>query len=269
MIDGKTNEFNSSESVTPAVVRLRNRYYMFFAAAPSSHRFLAHRRRIAVAWADDPMGPWRTLRIIAKPEMYWEGWGIDLGPSVVKLNEEEALLYYSNIINKKPLDLILGPGYWYRSIGILRVKIRSPESVTALKYRGNPLEHLNGARGSPNESLFCPGHFCLEGRHYLLPTMSTYSAGLPYRQCVGLAWNDDPYFEGSRSISVIIDGHAEKETVLPGAVSDLALDTPSPVLRRHKLYAYYSVMDRNDRIWKTGLSIIDQEYVENLARNTG
>ena len=269
IIDGKTDEFNSSESLTPAVVRLRNRYYMFFAASRSRSMFLAHRKRIAVAWADDPTGPWQTLGVIAKPEMYWEGWGIDLGPSVVKLNEGEVLLYYSNSSNKKPLDTILGPGYWYRSIGILRVKINSPKSVEALKYQGNPLNHLQGGRGSPSESLFCPGYLWLEGKHWLLPTMSAYSVGFPYRQYVGVAWNDDPYFGGSRIVSVIIDGHAEKESVLPGAVGELALDTPSPVLRGDKLYAYYSVMDRHDGIWKTALSIIDQESVGRLARTTG
>jgi hypothetical protein len=261
VIDGNGDQFNSKQSVTPAVVRVSNHYYMFFAAARDS--ILTPHRRIGVAYADDPQGPWTVLRVIASPELVWEGWSIDLGPSIVKLSEDQLLVYYSNVLNRLPFKqwFPVLPKYLRRRIGVLNVKIRSPSSITAEKYADNPLQQLNGPKGSPAESLFCPGHLLVGGRHVLLPSMSTYSAGYPYCQYVGMVSDNNPYFGDSKSVSVLLNGPAEKGEIL-NAKGQIALDTPSPMRRNQKVYLYYSAMDRQDRIWKTALSIIDYSLFE-------
>lgn len=258
LIDGKKGEFNSRESATPAVVRLKNHYYMFFSGSSSLPIGSFHYgRKIGVAISDDPRGPWEVLGVIAKPEEYWEGLSIDLGPSVVRTSDDEVLLYYSNINNKIPLHLLFDHRYWHRSIGILKVKIESPRSVKGLKHERNPLRHLNGSKGSPNESVFCPGYFKLDKMYYLLPTMSTYSVGFPFHQYIGLVVDDNPYFKNTEKISVLINGPDEKKDIIPNIKSEIALDTPSPLIRGNKMYLYYSIMDRQDGIWNTALSILD------------
>jgi len=260
VIEGSKGQFNSKESVTPAVVRISNYYYMFFAGSTSSSKLLPYGRKIGIAYADDPRGPWEVLGVIAKPERYWEGWSIDIGPSIVKLSEKEVLVYYSNVNNKRPFNMIIGPKYCFRSIGILKVKIKSSRSIEVLKYEGNPLKHLNGSRGNLNESLFCPGYLSINKKHFLLPSMSTYSIGSPYRQYIGLVSDDTPYFKHAKTPSILIDGPAEKKEIIPDVSSEIALDTPSPINREDKIYLYYSVMDRNHGIWKTALSIIDKHF---------
>jgi len=87
--------------------------------------------------------------------------------------------------------------------------------------------------------------------------MSTYSVGFPFHQYIGLVVDDNPYFENAKKISVLINGPSEKKDIIPNIMSEIALDTPSPIIRDDKIYLYYSVMDRQDSIWKTALSIID------------
>jgi hypothetical protein len=258
VLEGQGTEFNSGTSITPAVVRIGNRYYMFFAGGRKSDSFprLSRRTRIGMAYADDPRGPWVTSRSIATPKLGWEGLSIDLGPSVVSIGEDEVLAYYSNSLNNLPLSL-LGTNYMKhlrRRIGILKIKVRSPSSVTAHRSAGNPLP-FNGPKGSPGESLFCPGHFLLGNCHYLVPTMSTYSCGFPFRQYIGLIADSTPYFSERTNISILIDGPAEKETIL-GSKDQVAFDTPSPVVRNDQIYLYYSVMDRRNSVWKTALTLI-------------
>jgi len=254
LIEGGTRQFNSKESVTPAVVRISNYYYMFFAGSNSTYR-----RKIGVAYAGDPRGPWKLIKVIAKPEKYWEGWSIDLGPTVVKLSERDVLVFYSNVNNKTPFNVLFGPRYIRRSIGILKIKITSPKSIEALKYEGNPLKIFNGPKGTPTESLFCPGYLSINQKHYLIPTLSTYSIGFPYRQYIGLAKGESPYFKCNKNISVLIDGPTEKKDILPEIKSEIALDTPSPIITEDIIYLYYSVMDRYDRVWKTALTIFDKK----------
>jgi len=43
--------------------------------------------------------------------------------------------------------------------------------------------------------------------------------------------------------------------ILPNIKSEIALDTPSPLIKGDELWLYYAVMDRADGIWKTALSI--------------
>jgi hypothetical protein len=260
ILDGRTGEFNSAESVTPAVVRLRSHYYMFFAASSMSG-FIRHRRKIAVAYADDPSGPWQVLGIVAKPEGFWEGSSIDLGPSVVKLGEDEALLYYSNL----PSAISFRSGWCRRRVGILKVRVNSPRSIAAERYLKNPLTYLNGTRGSPNESVFCPGYLRLEHEHCLMPSMSTYSVGFPYRQSIGIAWNGSPYFESPDAVAVVLDGEAEAKVALPKARIGIGLDSPSPLVRNGRVCLYYSVLDRQEGSWMTALSIADVQSLRRLA----
>lgn len=261
LVDGRKDEFNSRQSVTPAVIRVGNYFYMFFAGSRKSSLRLPGRSCIGVAYSDDPRGPWKVVGKIAEPEAHWEGWSIDLGPSVVDLGRGRALVYYSNVFNALPVKLSFPffPKYIRRRVGILSVTIRSPTSIVARKYSGNPLMHLNGPKGAPSESLFCPGYLPYKGKHILLPSMSTYSTGFPFNQYIGIVSDNTPFFQSSSAVSVLIDGPSEKKEIL-GADSEIALDTPSPILWDDKLYLYYSVMDRNDGIWKTALSVMDSFF---------
>ena len=266
LVDGKTGEFNSQISLTPAVVKVNGNFYMFFAGGRQRLFRVPARTSIGVAFADDPRGPWTSLGEIAKPDERWEGWGIDLGPSIVNLGEGKLLIYYSNVHGKFPVKASspVLPKYLRRHLGVLRVSIRSRTTITAQKYRANPLRHLNGPQGSPSESLFCPGYFSLGKHHILLPSMSTYSLGFPFRQYVGIVTDSSPFFVDAATVSVLIDGPAQKSIL--EAKTEIALDTPSPVLRRDELYLYYSAMDRADGIWKIALSIIDKHYFDRIDR---
>ncbi|MEM0085031.1 MAG: hypothetical protein QW743_03520 [Candidatus Methanomethylicia archaeon] len=246
-------EFNYREAVTPVVFRVKNTVYMIFAGSPYGKG-----RRICIAYSDDLKGPFHFLRVLIEPKELWEGMSIDLGPNIVKLNEDQFILYYSNVSNK-PWERILRPKYlftptfWLRRIGILKLKIKSPKNIEV--YRLGSLQHLNGPKGSWNESLFCPGYFSLGNRHYLLPAASTYSVGFPYKQYIGLAIDSSPLFRNPKSFTILIDGPKEKKQIIPGIRSEIALDTPCPIIIGDKLYLYYAVMDRSDNIWKMALTI--------------
>lgn len=260
IIDGEDRQFNSMQSATPSVVRVRSKYYMFFAGRNSRLPF--RNRRIGIAYADDPKGPWQVIGVVAKPEAGWEGWGIDLGPNVAKLSEHELLVYYSNVTNRNPMSITFGRRSLRRRIGILKVRIDSPKSIKVLRYSLNPLKHLNGPKGSPSESMFSPGYFFLDNRHFLLPTSSTYSVGFPYRQHIGVVCASDPFFTKPSNASLLIDGH--KDRVI-NAKSEIALDTPSPILSGRRVYVYYAVMDRSDNVWKIALSTVDKQFYLNAA----
>jgi hypothetical protein len=53
----------------------------------------------------------------------------------------------------------------------------------------------------------------------------------------------------------------KKEKIIPGIKSEIALDTPCPIIRNGELWLYYSAMDRTDGVWKTALSIFPLEYL--------
>jgi hypothetical protein len=260
LIEGGNGEFNSQQSLTPAVVRL-DKYYMFF-SGKSANRF-DYRQKIGVAFAEDPLGPWTVLGSIAQADQYWESWNIDLGPSVVKLNTREVLVYYSNA--ETYLKLLFGARHWIRTLGILKVKITASKAIEVSKYGGNPLKHLNGPRGSPHESLFCPGYVAWDTRHFLIPSLSTYSTGFPFRQNIGVLADTTPYFLQPQSCAVLINGPREKQSILPTSTSELAFDTPCPVIRGEDIYLYYSVMDRWERIWHTALSVIPKHELMRYA----
>jgi hypothetical protein len=239
------------QAVTPVVFKAKEFYYMVFAGKPKNGG-----RRICIAYSEDLKGPWRFLKELIKPEYFWEGNDIDLGPSVVKQTEDEVLLYYSNVSNKGGLwKALLGPRYWLRMIGILKLRVRSPTEIEAYRYERNPLKHLNGPKGVWNESLFCPGCIQLGERYYLLPAASTYSVGFPYKQYIGLIEDFSPFFNNPTDKEILINGPEEKKMILPNIKSEIALDTPSPLIKGDELWLYYAVMDRADGIWKTALSI--------------
>jgi hypothetical protein len=242
------------EVVTPAVFKAGGLYYMVFAFKPTLRR---GGRRIGIAYSDDPLGPWKIIGKLIHPEIDWEGHDIDIGPTVLKMKEdpEEFIVFYSNVTNKRILGLFSSQEYCLRHIGILKVRIRSPSSIMGKRYEGNPLKHLNGPEGAWNESLFCPGYLEFRDRHYLLPSSSTYSVGFPYKQYIGILSDESFHFKKPKKISILINGPEEKNRIIPGIKSEIALDTASPLLKGNSLYVYYAAMDRLDRIWRTALTI--------------
>jgi len=253
IIENQRTSFCSKGARTPAVTRVGNHFYMILAGIPS----LWKGRRIGVAYADDPRGPWRIIGELIRPEKYWEGNDIDLGPRVTKINESELIVYYSNVSNKWRARLLFGPRFLLRKIGILKLKITSPSSIEAYRYESNPLYHLNGPKGSWNESLFCPGHLKIQDAHCLFPAASTYSMGFPCKQYIGIVTDSSPYFQEPQQTNILINGPTEKNKIIPTIRSEIALDTPCPLVRKNKLFLYYAVMDRADGVWKTALTIFN------------
>jgi len=250
-----SKEFGLREAVTPVVFNANSTFYMVF-----SGRAPGKGRALYIAYSDDLRGPYTPIKLLIKPQYLWEGRDIDLGPSPVKLSENEVLVYYSNVTNKRPWNIILGPRYLFRTIGILRLKIRSPKEVEAYRFEKNPLKHLNGPKGSWNESLFCPGYFRVGSAHFLLPAASTYSVGYPYKQYIGFVQDSTPFFQKPVRMDVLIEGPKEKREIIPNIKSEIALDTPSPLIKNNELWLYYAVMDRVEKIWRTALSIYEIRY---------
>ena len=261
VLEGDFRSFCCREVTTPAVIRLGNRFYMVFSGRAS----LKASRRIGIAYAGDPKGPWHIIGELIKPTQFWEGNGIDNGPSIVKLDDETILLYYSSLTSPKAYDIFtLLRRYPIRRIGILKVRIRgtSLSNIEAMRFSGNPLKHLNGPKRSRNESVFCPGYIKLNDTHYLFPAASTYSVGFPYKQYIGMVAGNSPYFPKETSQTrKLIDGPSEKNKIIPNIKSEIALDTPSPYLdvEKHKLFLYYSVADRAREMWKIALTTFDLE----------
>lgn len=257
IIEDQRGSFCSKEALTPAVTRVGSHFYMVLAGKSLSRKG----RRLGIAYADDPRGPWRIIGELIRPKKYWEGNDIDLGPCITKINESELIVYYSNTSSKWPLNVLFGSRFLQRKIGILKLKITSPSSIEAYRYEGNPLKHLNGPKGSWNEWLFCPGYLKIQDVHYLFPAASTYSIGFPHKQYgkqyIGMVSDSSPYFQKPQQISILIDGPTEKNKIIPTIKREIALDSPCPLLRKNKLFLYYAVMDRADRIWKTAMTIFN------------
>lgn len=253
IIEGPRASFCSKGARTPALTRVGSHFYMILVGRPS----LRKGRRIGMAYADDPRGPWRIIGELIRPKKYWEGNDIDLGPCIAKINESELIVYYSNVSNKWRSRLLFGPHFLLRKIGILKLKIKSPSNIETYRYEGNPLNHLNGPKGSWNESLFCPGYLNFQDAHHLFPIASTYSIGFPFKQYIGMVIDSTPYFQKPQQTSILIDGPREKDKIIPTIKSEIALDTPCLLVRKNKLFLYYAAMDRADNIWKTALTIFN------------
>lgn len=259
ILEGSPKSFCHKEALSPVVTRVGNRFYMVLSGKPT----VKASRRIGIAYADDPKGPWRIIGELIKPTQFWEGNAIDNGTSIVKLDDETILIYYSSITSPKAFDIFtILRRYPIRRIGILKVRIRgtSLSNIEALRFSGNPLKHLNGPKGSWNESVFSPGSIQLNGTRYLFPAASTYSVGFPYKQYIGLATSNSPYFPKNASQTTkLIDGPTEKSQIIPDIKSEIALDTPAPYLdaEKRKLFLYYSVADRANEVWKIALTTFD------------
>ena len=250
------------QAITPVVTKIRNRFYMILSGKPS----IDSSRRIGIAYADDPKGPWHIIGELIKPAHLWEGNGIDNGPSIAKLDNETILLYYSSITTPKSYDIgTFLRRYPIRRIGILKMRIRgtSRSSIEAMRFSGNPLKHLNGSKRSWNESVFCPGYIKLNDTHYLFPASSTYSVGFPYKQYIGMVSGDSPYFPKATSQTrKLIDGPSERTRIIPNIKGEIALDTPSPYLdiKKRKIFLYYSVADRASEKWKIALTTFNLNH---------
>jgi len=259
ILAGTPGSFCYAQALTPAVTRIKNRFYMIFSGKSS----LGSCRKIGIAYAGDPKGPWHLIGEILKPSHLWEGMDIDNGPTLVKLDETSFLVFYSNIMSPSKLDIFAFlRRYPIRRIGIAKVRIRGPSlsQIEVYKLPINPLKHLNGPKGSWNESLFCPGYFRLNDMHYMVPAASTYSVGFPYKQYIGIVSSNTSFFNKSHiHIEKLIDGPSEKFQIIPNIKSEIALDSPSPLVvkEKNKLFLYYSSADRADYVWKIALTTFD------------
>jgi hypothetical protein len=257
ILEGDSKSFCDREALTPAVTRVGNRFYMVFSGRPSSKGS----RRIGIAYADEPRGPWHIIGEILKPTHLWEGVHLDNGPTLVKLDETTFLVFYSNLTTASKLDILaLLRRYPIRRIGIAKVRIRGPKlsQIEVHKLSTNPLKHLNGPKGSWNESVFCPGYFQVNGMHFLVPAASTYSVRFPYKQYIGTVSSNTHFFNKFQArIKKLIDGPSEKSKIIPNIKSQIALDSPSTLLVKGKLFLYYSVADRADYVWKIALTTFD------------
>ncbi len=262
LFEADNENFYCVQALNPAVARVNSRFYMIFSGRFANTSW----RRLGIAFAGDPQGPWQVIGELIKPTHFWEGNSIDNGCSVVKLDEETLLLYYSSLMSPKAYDFSrFLRRYPIRRIGILKVRIRgtSLSSIEAMRFSGNPLKHLNGSKGSWNESVFCPGHIKLNDTHHLFPAASTYSVGFPYKQYIGMVNGDSPYFFKQMSQTrKLIDGPSEKTKIIPNIKNEIALDTPTPYLNveQRKLFLYYSVAERvytRNETWKIALTTFD------------
>jgi hypothetical protein len=263
ILEGTPRSFCYREALTPTLIRISNRFYMIFSGRFSSKAS----RRIGLAYSDDPKGPWQIIGELLKPTCFWEGMHIDNGPSLVKIDKTTFLVFYSNVTRARFDIPAFLRRYPIRKIGIAKVRIRGPSisQIEVHKLATNPLKHLNGQRGAWNESLFCPGYFKSKSLHYLFPATSTYSAGFPYKQSIGIASSDTPYFHKSNTyVQKLIDGPGEKHLIIPNSRTHIALDSPSPLANREKtkLFLYYSVADYADYKWKMALTTFDLAYKE-------
>jgi len=244
------------QSVTPTIFKSSGKYWMVFAIRTTSRLDpRGHGRSLGIATAERPFGPWRFVRQLIEPKEAWEEDNIDIGPSAVELDNDEHLIFYSNVDSGLLTRVPYGQRWTRRHIGLLRLKISASGDIQFSRWNRNPLAHLNGQLGSWNESLFCPGYLKIGDKHYLLPAASTYSIGYPFKQYIGIVEDSSPFFENPSSIAMLIDGPREKHQILPKARSEIALDSPFPIVRGNEVWLYYAAMDRADRIWKTALSI--------------
>jgi len=283
VLEGTEGSFCCREALTPAVTKLGNRFYMVFSGRPSVDSF----RRLGLAWADDPVGPWNIIAELKKSFYMWENGHIENGPSLVKLDNETVLVFYSNtssaglnvvnflkqlVVRREFCPAWLDVPtflrrYLIRRIAPLKLKITGPSkaSIEVHRFSGNVLKHLNGPKGSWNESLFCPGYFQLRDTHYLVPATSLYSERSLNKRYIGIVSCNSPYFnETEYKIQKLIDGPSEKSAIMPNIKGEILLDSPSPLLSDDSkvLYLYYSVMGHTDNIWKTALTTFKLERVE-------
>jgi len=157
---------------------------------------------IGLAVADGPLGEWKFVKELIKPEEKWEGYSIDMGPAVVSKDETTHFIFYNDVTWQRMSKLshilkhhILKRGYIIRRLGILKVIITPDLQVKIVRFEYNPLS-FNGEKGTWNESVFCPEYLKFGNKHYLFPAASTYSCGYPYKQYIGLIEDISCSFQG-------------------------------------------------------------------------
>jgi len=268
LLEGYRSSFFAKGVLVPTVIKAEDKYYLIFTGTSDNVS-----ASLGIACAEDPKGPWKIISELIKPEKSWEGSWIEVGPGYL-VSGTDLLIFYSNLSIKK-MEAVLrwfhsphltrptSYRYQQRRIGILQLRINSLNklNVKVQRYANNPLIHLNGKRGCWKESLFCPGSLKVGENYYLFPACSTYSVGHPFRQFIGMIASKSPFFEKEYILgeSKIIDGPSEKKYIMDSIQSEIALDTPSPILRpdENKTYLYYASKDRANHKWNVALTTFD------------
>jgi hypothetical protein len=234
----------SHETVTPAATRVGSRYYLIFAGR--KHRF--NRRVLGIAYSDDPSGPFKIIGTLYKPSMDWEGYSIDNGPTIIKLEENELMVFYSNCAPSIKSLLFRKP--FIRKIGLLKVKIRGTKKDSIEVFPSKTPVPLNGSIGSWHESVFCPGYIYDQdsNKSYLFFSSSTYSKR-PITQYIGYALIDLPYMMHHIGEPFQLLSAEDLQPFFDK--KNLGFDSPCPIKSPHdeKIILFYSVLDRNANRW--------------------
>lgn len=233
----------SYEAVTPAVTKLNSNYYMIFAGR--KHRY--DHRSLGIAWSDDPLGPFNIIGTLYKPSMSLEGYSIDNGPTLIKLQKDELLVYYSNCAPTLKSILLRRP--LIRKIWLLKIKIRGTtmNSIEILQRRKTI--QLNGSFGCWNESVFCPSYLSYRGRGILFFASSTYSLK-PTPQFIGYAVVDSPYVMRIISRPSVLFSAEDMQDFAIHATKVIGFDSPCPIMcKSEKIILLYFILDRENNRW--------------------
>ena len=245
IIEDQKNSKFSYEVVTPAITKIKSKYYLIFAGR--KHRY--DHRVLGIAYSDDPAGPFKIIDTMYKPSADWEGYSIDNGSTLIKLNEDELLIYYSNCAPSLKNIILRKP--FIRKIGLLKIKIRGTKKNSIEVFSSKTPVLLNGPIGSWYESVFCPGYIYDRDsdKSYLFFASSTYSKR-PITQNIGYALIDSPYLmhrigEPSQLLSA-----EDLQTLFDK--KNLGFDSPCPMSHPHeegKIVLFYSILDRSTNRW--------------------
>ena len=245
------SERKFTESITPNAVRTPDGLMMAFAGRRAANES----RRIFIATAEALDGPWKVEGRPYVPREAWEGRNIDLGPGNMVENGA-VLFFYSSAyprFRQVALTFLRKPHlpsrqnlmrYEKRRIGILRVNTKEPHDLGGGR---EPLP-LNCIRGTPCESVFCPGYADVNKVHLLFTACSNYSKGYPFEQSIGVveSASSPSTWSENQSIRTIV-GSGD---LPPPFSSHPAFDTPDPVpLGNDTLTLYFSAMPRDLQRW--------------------
>jgi len=252
IIENQKNSKFSYEAVTPAITKVKSKYYLIFAGR--EHRY--DHRVLGIAYSDDPAGPFKIIDTIYKPSMDWEGYSIDNGSTLIKISDDEFLVYYSNCAPSLKNVVFRKP--FIRKIGFLKVKIRGATSSSIEVFSSkNPIP-LNGPIGSWTESIFCPGYLHgISNENYLFFTASTYTKH-PIPQYIGYVSVDSPFLTYFKSQPFKI--LSVKDIQVISNIRYMGFDYPYPMSNPHeerKVVLFYSVLDRATNRWSILRSVLE------------
>jgi hypothetical protein len=252
IIEGQKNSKFSYEAVTPAIIKVKSKYYLIFAGR--KHRY--DHRVLGIAYSDDPAGPFKIIGVIYKPSVDWEGYSIDNGSTLVKITEDEFLIYYSNCAPSLKNIILRKP--FIRKIGFLKVKIKGVTSNSIEVFSSKNPVSLNGPIGSWTESVFCPGYLHgLSNENYLFFATSTYSK-YPISQYIGYISVDSPFLTYFKSQPFKILSAKDIQEI--SNIKYVGFDYPCPINDPHKkgkIILLYSVLDRTTNQWSIFRSILE------------